>query len=347
MAERFKDEVWKKKREQQRLEDWSRRKELMQRKKDAEQPGLQQHRGMRSVPVTVHSASQWLYEAEKLQYLFRGEVKDKDEKDERRKEKNEKGREKRKKEYEWDEEGEEESEEEPEYFKYINDDDNQIIDGESDDEQEENMGRVKIAILDSGILPTHPQLDSVRQYKDFVGPKNFKKVDNTAHGSTGVDLIREISPDADLFIARVFEKEYASANTMDLIAEVRPAVPNFNNFAFLGEDVPVQSHPTDKIKNGTSYATFIGAAIAALILDFARQDEAQEELSKRDLRKLRRVPGMSAVFKEMAKGGNVDGYDCVIPTKLLGRWASSSREKIREKLWSKLAVILEDVGGAF
>ncbi|KAK6527551.1 hypothetical protein TWF694_004534 [Orbilia ellipsospora] len=79
--------------------------------------------------------------------------------------------------------------------------------------------RVRIAIIDSGIHPSHRQLALVREYKDFVTQNDKVMVDETRHGSTGVDIITEISPDADLYVARVFRGAEAEADTADLISK--------------------------------------------------------------------------------------------------------------------------------
>ncbi|KAF3932989.1 hypothetical protein ABW20_dc0104236 [Dactylellina cionopaga] len=114
-----------------------------------------------------------------------------------------------------------------------------------------------------------------------------------------------------------------------------------NNFALLGEAVPVQSHPTDKTKDGTSYATFIGAAVAAVILDFSRQKEIDAE--SYDVDKLKTALGMSVVFEIMAKGGKDGQYDCVTPAKLLGNSPGSTQEKKRKRIWDRISIALEAV----
>ncbi|KAF3910853.1 Ankyrin-2 [Dactylellina cionopaga] len=281
-----------------------------------------------------------------------------------------------------------------------------IIRGEIDEEN-----RVKIAIIDSGILPDHPQMPLVREYKDFI-TRTDQRVDKTYHGSTGVDVVGEISPDADIYIARVFEGAEAEKDTPDLIAEainyavdvwkvdiislasglqhphegmrkaVRKAAYNgvlvfaaasnqgslegisfparmytestvmcmfacsgmgkakseFNpvpkrdhdNFALLGENVPVYSHPNEKFRSGTSYATFIGAAVAALILDFTRQQGVRDCI--KGIADLTTISGMSSVFKLMAVGGRDGNYDCVVLSKLLSKASPHSTNEEKREL---------------
>ncbi|KAG2417093.1 hypothetical protein HFD88_008311 [Aspergillus terreus] len=78
--------------------------------------------------------------------------------------------------------------------------------------------------------------------------------------------------------------------------------------------------------SGTSMATFIGAATAALILDFARQSDVAEIIGSQRGAYLSSVGGMSAVFRRMAEGGSEAGYDCMAPWKLQS-YFPQSREK--------------------
>lgn len=75
--------------------------------------------------------------------------------------------------------------------------------------------------------------------------------------------------------------------------------------------------------SGTSMSTFIGAAVAGMILNFAHHDDVQKILS-RDLEDLMTVPGMSAVFKEMSTKD--PKYDCVAPWNIL-----SCKRRTREE----------------
>lgn len=63
-------------------------------------------------------------------------------------------------------------------------------------------------------------------------------------------------------------------------------------------------------------ATFIGAATAVLILDFARQSDVAEIIGPQQGAYLRSVGGMLAVFWRMTEGGSEAGYDCMAPWKL-------------------------------
>ncbi|KAF3926251.1 hypothetical protein ABW20_dc0104105 [Dactylellina cionopaga] len=87
--------------------------------------------------------------------------------------------------------------------------------------------RVKVAIIDSGISPKHPHSHLIQEFKDFVDPGNKELVDEhpTRHGSTGVELLVKISPEADIYTARVFKDVLADEKTQELAAEVRYFLP--------------------------------------------------------------------------------------------------------------------------
>jgi hypothetical protein len=66
--------------------------------------------------------------------------------------------------------------------------------------------KVKIAVIDSGIIATHDQMSWVEKYIDFVTEGNEKMVDNKKqHGSVGVQLIcRALEGNCEIYVARVF-----------------------------------------------------------------------------------------------------------------------------------------------
>lgn len=107
-----------------------------------------------------------------------------------------------------------------------------------------------------------------------------------------------------------------SANAKAITSTINPS-PSQKiryNFAIFGEGLV--SRPGAKPQSGTSMATFIGAATAALILDFARQGDVAEIIGSQRGAYLGGVGGMSAVFRRMAEGGSEAGYDCMAPWKL-------------------------------
>lgn len=72
--------------------------------------------------------------------------------------------------------------------------------------------RIKIAVLDTGLRPDHPLAEQV-EYKDFVDLSATQKKDKAEHGTEMVDFILKVYEDASLFIARVFETQYANETT--------------------------------------------------------------------------------------------------------------------------------------
>ncbi|KAH6714001.1 hypothetical protein BKA61DRAFT_607018 [Leptodontidium sp. MPI-SDFR-AT-0119] len=90
------------------------------------------------------------------------------------------------------------------------------------------------------------------------------------------------------------------------------------NFAVLGEEVEKVQIDMDRhpgYDSGTSIATFIAAAIAALVIDFSRQQDSKEIIL--DPTRLKTVAGMKAIFAEMADGGYDGGYQFLVPQRVL------------------------------
>jgi subtilisin family serine protease len=91
-------------------------------------------------------------------------------------------------------------------------------------ETDDKYKPVKIAVIDTGVDPNHRQAGKFR-YKDFVdgtdvenlvekGMENVNekataKKDNTGHGTISVELILKVYEKAELYVARVFEKDQA------------------------------------------------------------------------------------------------------------------------------------------
>ncbi|KAF3151679.1 hypothetical protein TWF225_001152 [Orbilia oligospora] len=71
----------------------------------------------------------------------------------------------------------------------------------------QNYERAKIAIIDTGITPDHPDQDMVRDYKDFVEESNTIWKDGALHGSTGLCLVAKIALEAGVYIDRVLAKQ--------------------------------------------------------------------------------------------------------------------------------------------
>jgi subtilisin family serine protease len=73
------------------------------------------------------------------------------------------------------------------------------------------MGRVRIAVIDSGVNPSHPHISRI----DGGFPDDF--LDRLGHGTAVMAAIQEQAPDAEYFAVRVFDRELRT-NIDSLIA---------------------------------------------------------------------------------------------------------------------------------
>jgi subtilisin family serine protease len=108
------------------------------------------------------------------------------------------------------------------------------------------------------------------------------------------------------------------------------------NFSVLGEAVPVsplQKRQKQKWVSGTSFATPIAAAVAANILEFARQQQKEWLLNKDEMAHLHRSEGMMTVFKAMGRAQ--DGMNFLQPWTLF--YPEKSLRRMTERIRSTLA----------
>ncbi|KAF3920810.1 hypothetical protein ABW20_dc0108592 [Dactylellina cionopaga] len=105
------------------------------------------------------------------------------------------------------------------------------------------------------------------------------------------------------------------------------------NFAILGEKITAYPGDPYGLRNGTSYSTFVGAGIAALLLDFYRQGDISPQMKYYE--KLRRVVGMRAVFLAMAEHGASEGYNCIVPWEFLQK-RRIPKEEERIQIFNKI-----------
>ncbi|KAJ5668904.1 Extracellular alkaline serine protease [Penicillium macrosclerotiorum] len=75
-------------------------------------------------------------------------------------------------------------------------------------ETDTHYRRVKIAVIDTGLDPEHGLANKIN-YKDFVEEGSTERKDCTGHGTISVDLILRVYEAADLYVARVFERDEA------------------------------------------------------------------------------------------------------------------------------------------
>jgi subtilisin family serine protease len=71
--------------------------------------------------------------------------------------------------------------------------------------------RVGIAILDTGVDATHPQIRAALDQKRIVArgfPGSLDPLhDDDGHGSYGASVLLQMAPDATIYVARIFGKE--------------------------------------------------------------------------------------------------------------------------------------------
>ena len=68
--------------------------------------------------------------------------------------------------------------------------------------------RIKIAVLDTGFNPNDPFAPQLH-WEDFVIDGSQLRVDETGHGTNSARLILQICPEADLYVARIFQTNIA------------------------------------------------------------------------------------------------------------------------------------------
>lgn len=79
---------------------------------------------------------------------------------------------------------------------------------EMPDAQQKIHARIKIAVLDTGFDPQDRDLENIH-YIDCIEPER-PMTDRTGHGTNLVNLVLRVYPDAEVFIARIFETDKAN-----------------------------------------------------------------------------------------------------------------------------------------
>ena len=109
-----------------------------------------------------------------------------------------------------------------------------------------------------------------------------------------------------------------SANSNGVPSDFNPEMKGANNFSILGENVKSAwitegNKKPYKRMSGTSVATPIAAGVAAVVLEYALQNEPNSFI--KDLEFLKYYNGMTEVFDAMSR--EKYGYRNVVPWKIL------------------------------
>lgn len=91
-------------------------------------------------------------------------------------------------------------------------------------EPDADNGRVRVAIFDTGLDLSHPDIQKARSegrlhFHDFV-EKNGTIIDQSGHGTHCASLILKYAPNAELFVGRVFRNNEADNESCGILTEV-------------------------------------------------------------------------------------------------------------------------------
>ncbi|KAF9879129.1 hypothetical protein CkaCkLH20_03362 [Colletotrichum karsti] len=178
--------------------------------------------------------------------------------------------------------------------------------------------KADIIVLASGFECINPDLETAikkaRQAKILI----FAAASNYGN-------ITDIAFPARMYVFRMLFCMFSTTPDVRASQYLNPSPPKRpNNFAIIGEDIKFVNLPdVGRLRSGTSYSAMIGAAVAGLVLEFARHDDVRERDAQL-AENLRTVEGMSAVFTAMARDTD-NKYQCVAPWKILSEELRNDR----------------------
>lgn len=130
--------------------------------------------------------------------------------------------------------------------------------------------------------------------------------------------------------------------------DINPSPDNRpHSFAIFGQGIEITENLP--LVSGTSYSTSIAAGLAALILDFSRQNATNKNTA--DFSRLVEMRGMTKVLLAMAEESGDGKYRCLRPWDLLnsqlmcgsGVERNAYRSKQREWIWGTIERLLEKI----
>jgi hypothetical protein len=84
--------------------------------------------------------------------------------------------------------------------------------------------KIRVAVLDSGVDMSHPllapHLSRIREVKDWTGQPG----DRVSHGTFVAALVLSVAPNAEIYVAKVFESTHGTAHTKRYVSEVSISV---------------------------------------------------------------------------------------------------------------------------
>ncbi|OQD83475.1 hypothetical protein PENANT_c016G05118 [Penicillium antarcticum] len=139
-----------------------------------------------------------------------------------------------------------------------------------------NTWKAKIIIMSSGFHSEHDELEQVVEEARYARTLIFAAASN--HGN-----IERIAFPARLYVDLKLFCMFSTSPNVRAHPEFNPTVnPRAtHNFAILGEEIQLPPNMEQRL-SGTSFATMIGGALAARILDFSRQKDIRERIRKID-----------------------------------------------------------------
>jgi hypothetical protein len=90
--------------------------------------------------------------------------------------------------------------------------------------------KVKVAILDTGVDVTHPDIAKIKEdgriiYHDFIDCSDDAK-DDDGHGTHYTSVLAKLAPNAEIYVGRVFQSSRAVEDSIDVVNKVVNMSPN-------------------------------------------------------------------------------------------------------------------------